>query len=124
MDYISPTKRKVFTPLKQYECHCGLDLLNRDALEVHIKGSHQNHVWKCNIATCEKVYNTPASVRLHFRNKHSKEFRHYCNVGECQYGHDEISFIKNINMNSMVLHQILSVQSVIMCFHKRISSAS
>ena len=105
-DYISPTKKRVFTPLKQFECHCGLELLNHDALEVHIKGSHIN-VWKCSVAKCEKVYNTPASVRLHFRNKHSKEFRHYCNVGECQYGHNEISFLKkNINIKNMVLHQI------------------
>ena len=38
-DYISPTKRRVFTPLKQFECHCGLELLNHDVLEVHTKGT-------------------------------------------------------------------------------------
>ena len=108
-DYISPTKRRVFTPLKQFECHCGLELLNHDALEVHMKGSHANNVWKCSVGNCEKVYNTPASVRLHFRNKHSKEFRHYCNVGECEYGHDEISFVKKHK------HQEHGIASDIVC---------
>ena len=105
----TPTKKKVYTPLKELECHCGLESIDQDALECHVQGSHQNNVWKCSIATCDKVYDSAGSVRSHFRHKHSMQFRHYCNIEDCTFGHDEVSVLKKHK------YEIHGIESDVMC---------
>ena len=95
-------KNKVYVPLSEIECHCGLQFVDQDALAVHVNAD-KGGVWKCSQSGCTKIYKTASSVRTHYRTRHSKEFRHYCDM--CSFGHDETAAIKK---HKHVRHRIVS----------------
>ena len=83
---------KVYVPLTEAECHCGLQFADQEALIIHVNADHSGGVWKCSEPGCPKLYSKASSVRTHFKVRHSQQFRHYCE--HCSYGHDEIAALK------------------------------
>ena len=53
---------KVYVPLTETECHCGLQFADQQALTVHVNADHSGGVWKCSKAGCPKLYSKASSL--------------------------------------------------------------
>ena len=109
-------KKKVDCECRDEQCYCGKQFESVAYLNKHIQVKHKT-TWMCSRSNwikgkegeeghweaycevCSKCY----SLWSHFRRKHEGRYHHYCLIGDCRFGSDELW---NINMHRHKKHDI------------------
>ena len=109
-------KKKMDCERHDEQCYCGKQLESVAYLNKHIQGKHKT-TWMCSGSNwiegkegeeghweaCHKVCSKCNSLWSHFRRKHEGRYHHYCLIGDCRFGSDELW---NINMHHQKKHDI------------------
>ena len=109
-------KKKMDCEHHDEQCYCGKQFESVAYLNKHIQGKHKT-TWMCSGSNwiegkegeeghweaCREVCSKCNSLWSHFRRKHEGRYHHYCLIGDCRFGSDELW---NINMHCQKKHDI------------------
>ena len=102
-----PTKPGIVSKL---HCPCGVLKTSMEDLISHIQRRHGEHNWYCSYENCEVKCGTKKAQKVHLRNQHFNEFRHWCLY--CEYGRDELS---NVQSHMSSVHTNVKPHSCTLC---------
>ena len=109
-------KKKMDCERRDEQCYCGKQFESVAYLNKHIQAKHKT-TWMCSGSNwikgkegeeghweaCREVCSKRNSLWSHFRRKHEGRYHHYCLIGDCRFGSDELW---NINMHRQKKHDI------------------
>ena len=104
-----PTRTKLGIVSKLH-CSCGVLKTSMEDLISHIQRRHGECNWYCLYENCEVKCGTKKAQRVHLRNQHFNEFRHWCLY--CDYGRDELS---NVQSHMSSVHTNVKPHSCTLC---------